>query len=350
MKRHVAGIAIASILVGATGVSAGEPLQAILADTPANLISEYGLFPKGPLGEPAANVVRYDLVTPLFSDHALKFRAVYVPTGEKIAFEPHEALRFPVGSALIKTFAFPADFRKPGEAIRVIETRLLLRRPDGWQALAYVWNEDQSDAELKVAGKKVPVEFVDREGRPVSFTYSVPNRNQCKACHDLNDEIVPLGPKARNLNRETDHGGRAFNQLEAWVDRGILADLAPLAVVERAANWADRSEPLEARARSWLDVNCGHCHRDGGPASNSGLFLDAGEADPVRLGIGKRPAAAGRGAGDRLFDIVAGEPDRSILLYRVESTEPGVMMPELGRHLADLDATALIRAWIASLR
>ena len=63
----------------------------------------------------------------------------------------------------------------------------------------------------------------------------------------------------------------------------------------------------------------------------------------------KRPAAAGRGAGDREFDIVPGEPERSILAYRVESTEPGVMMPELGRHIGDPEAVELLAAWVASL-
>jgi hypothetical protein len=63
----------------------------------------------------------------------------------------------------------------------------------------------------------------------------------------------------------------------------------------------------------------------------------------------KRPAAAGRGSGDREFDIVPGEPDRSIIVYRVQSIEPGVMMPELGRHIGDPDAVALLAEWIASL-
>jgi uncharacterized repeat protein (TIGR03806 family) len=334
----------------AAATAASEPGEAVLADPPPRLISQFGFFPDGPLAEPAAGIVRYDLATPLFSDSALKYRAVFVPAGQRIAYEPDEAFQFPVGSALIKTFAYPDDFRRPGEGVRVIETRLLLRRPEGWLALAYVWNETQTDAELKIAGKQVPVEFVDRSGNAVRFIYSVPNKNQCKGCHELNGELVPLGPKARNLNRVFDAGAGPANQLEAWRDRSILDGLPPMAEISAAPNFANANEPLDARARAWLDVNCGHCHRDGGPASNAGLNLDIAETDPVRLGIGKRPAAAGRGAGDREFDIVAGEPDRSILLYRIESTEPGVMMPEVGRHLADPEGAALIREWIASLR
>ena len=111
----------------------------------------------------------------------------------------------------------------------------------------------------------------------------------------------------------------------------------------------DEAEPLELRARSWLDVNCAHCHRPEGPASNSGLYLTFGNDDPVSLGIGKRPVAAGRAAAAGAFDIAPGDPDRSILYARVVSTEPGVMMPELGRSLPDPDAAALLRAWIEAL-
>ncbi len=350
----LAGLALGSLIMTLpASVAAAEKFAAILADPPAKFLSEYGFFPNGPLAPAAKGVVAYDLTTPLFSDRALKFRAVYVPPGKSAAYVAHEAFEFPVGSALIKTFAYPADFRSPGQNIRLIETRLLLRRPDGWLALAYLWNTEQSDAELKIAGKRVPVSFIDRDATSVQFDYSVPNRNQCKGCHGLNGELVPLGVKARNLNRTMPAPGEqgdAINQLADWENRGILSGLPEIDKVESAADWRDAFAPMESRARTWLDVNCGHCHREGGAASNSGLFLDAGQHEPVALGIAKRPAAAGRGAGDRDFDIVAGEPDRSILLYRIESTEPGAMMPELGRHLADPDGAALIREWISSLR
>ncbi|MFZ1680013.1 MAG: hypothetical protein WAT70_03245, partial [Rhizobiaceae bacterium] len=105
-----------------------------------------------------------------------------------------------------------------------------------------------------------------------------------------------------------------------------------------------------ARARAWLDVNCAHCHRREGPASNSGLFLTYDETDRTALGINKRPVAAGRATGDLEFDIVPGDPEASLLLRRVESAEAGVMMPEIGRSLVDKEAVALLRSWIATMR
>ena len=92
--------------------------------------------------------------------------------------------------------------------MRLIETRVLLRQEAGWQAWAYVWNDEQTDAALKIAGAKVDIKTIDTAGAPLAFTYSVPNKNQCKGCHAFNGEIVPLGPKARNLNGELIMGGR----------------------------------------------------------------------------------------------------------------------------------------------
>jgi hypothetical protein len=84
-------------------------------------------------------------------------------------------------------------------------------------------------------------------------------------------------------------------------------------------------------------------------ASNTGLFLDLEETRPNRLGLGKRPVAAGKGSGDLEVDIAPGHPDASILAYRMASTDPGVMMPELGRSLVHDEGLALVRAYIASL-
>ncbi len=161
---------------------------------------------------------------------------------------------------------------------------------------------------------------------------------------------MPLGPKARNLNGDLAYAGGTANQLAHWSSLNILDGAPGPADAPKVPDWRDASAPLEHRARAWLDVNCAHCHRREGPASNSGLFLTYGEQEPTALGIMKRPVAAGRGSGDRQFDIKPGDPDSSILLYRVQSTEPGIMMPELGRHIGDPDAVALLREWIAALR
>jgi hypothetical protein len=114
--------------------------------------------------------------------------------------------------------------------------------------------------------------------------------------------------------------------------------------------WNDpNTGTLAERARAWLEMNCAHCHNPAGPAQQSGLDLRMAQADLTRGGLWKSPVAAGRGSGGRWYDIVPGKPDASILVYRIASTEPGVMMPELGRRLVDEEGLALVREWIASL-
>jgi uncharacterized repeat protein (TIGR03806 family) len=308
---------------------------AILQDGYAPALSDYGFFADLKARTPTTRVMPYQLNTPLFSDYAEKQRFLYVPAGKKAAYEPSAALDFPVGSALIKTFGYEQD-----GAFKPLETRLLLHRAEGWVALPYVWNADGSDAVLKRAGTRIPVTFTDPSGKPRTISYSVPNQNQCKDCHSLAGAITPIGPKARNLN-----DGR---QLAALVGAGLL-DRAP-ADAPRLARWDDPAAPIDARARAYLETNCAHCHNPQGAASNSGLFLGWDVPDAVTRGIAKRPVAAGRGSGDRDFDIDPGRPEDSIILYRMASTDPGIAMPELGRATTHDEAIALLTRWIQGMK
>jgi uncharacterized repeat protein (TIGR03806 family) len=252
---------LALLLVSSVVLSQAAPSDsAILSKSPPKLLSEFGFFDDLKAQKPAEGVVPFQLNTPLFSDRAVKRRFVYMPQGKAAKYDAAEAFDFPVGAALIKTFAFPADYRKPDQNVRLTETRVLLRQEAGWQAWAYVWNGEQTDAMLKIAGAKVDVKTIDEDGVPLAFTYSVPNKNQCKACHAFNGEIVPLGPKARNLNRNLEYGAGAENQLAHWAAAGMLDDAASSEEAPRVADWRDAGEPVEARARAWLDVNCAHCH------------------------------------------------------------------------------------------
>ena len=106
---------------------------------------------------------------------------------------------------------------------------------------------------------------------------------------------------------------------------------------------------MSGRARAWLDVNCAHCHSPGGSARTSGLDLRLAQTDPGKIGVWKTPVAAGRGSGGRDYDIVPGKPDDSILVFRLESKEPSIMMPNVARRLVPVEAVALLREWIAGM-
>jgi len=323
---------------------------ALMQSKPAKFLSEYGLFDNGAMQSPAKGLLPYSIKVPLFSDYARKYRFVYMPMGVDAVYSADEVFNFPVGTVLVKTFAYPADFRKPEENIRLIETRLLIHQKRGWNAWAYVWHEDQTDAVLKAAGKTLPVSWVDIAGVAHSIQYAVPNKNQCKGCHTFNKKLSPIGPKARNLNYNKTYGEYTHNQLQKWTDEGYLSGLPNLEKVTEIPAIDDASAPAEARARAYLDVNCAHCHRAEGPGSTSGLFLTYGERTPSAWGYLKRPVAAGRGSGGLQYDIVPGEPDNSILLYRTQSIDPGVMMPELGRTTVHDEGITLLREWVRELR
>lgn len=300
---------------------------------PAHL-SDYGFFTDLKAHTPGERVFAYTLETPLFSDYAEKQRYLYVPAGATAGYEPDKALDLPVGAALIKTFGYQQN-----GAFRPLETRLLLHRAAGWVAVPYVWNADGTDADLKRAGTRIPVTFTDPSGASRSISYAVPNQNQCKDCHALSGAITPIGVKARYLN----HGG----QLQALVAGGML-DRAP-ADAPKVARWDDAKASLDDRARAYLEINCAHCHNPAGAASNSGLFLDWNQPDAIARGLLKRPVAAGRGSGNRDFDIAPGDAEASILIYRMESIDPGIAMPELGRATVHAEGVAMLRTWIDAM-
>lgn len=339
---------IACTLLAACGARAvsgsGPDLETILAAKPAPTLAGYGLFTDAAATQPADGVVPYDLINPLFSDHALKDRFVFVPEGETAEYSETDALGFPVGTVLVKTFSFAPDLRIPANGQYKVETRILIHKADGWEAIPYVWNEAGTEAVYAPAGKQMDISFTDPAGTPLTIRYAVPNKNQCKTCHQSGDDVLPIGPKARNLNHD---GPAGVNQLTDWQTRGMLDGVPAHPPVVPAA-W-DTALPLEARARAYLDINCAHCHKADGSASNSGLWLDWNIKSPVKLGLDKHPTAAGRGSGGHLLVIEPGHPEKSILSFRMASDEPGIAMPELGRSIVDPDGLALINEWIASL-
>ncbi|MEM7729096.1 MAG: hypothetical protein AAF311_07445 [Pseudomonadota bacterium] len=291
---------------------------------------------------PAKGSVVYGVRAPLFTDYAHKMRTVHVPQAAPVRADG--SLDFPVGSVLTKTFYYPEGeggvARAPDrgdDAVdlsthRLIETRLLVRREAGWEPVSYVWNEDETQATLKRTGAVIPLSLDGTD-----FPYVVPNENQCAGCHvsDMTTgDFHPLGATAPQF---TDRS------------RMVVAGVMRPDTFAEVASYLDEGASLDARARSYLASNCAHCHRPDGPADTSGLDLRL-EADDLReVGRCKPPIAAGSGTGGRIFSIVPGEPDASILTYRLASTQPGAMMPELGRSLAHAEGVALIRDWIAAM-
>ena len=336
-------------------VSCGTSQRTVTLDVdekPFDKLSEYQFF-TGHFASltPNEGVLPYDLITPLFSDYAEKARFVWMPPGSRArVIDQDQTLEFPVGAVLIKNFFYYLDAGNPQHGRQIVETRLLVNRQNGWDALTYVWNDFQTEAYLEIAGDVKEVIWVDNRGEVKNATFIIPNKNQCKGCHEYKKQLAPIGPKVRHLNREFGYPEGSMNQLKQWQAVGYIEPLdSEPADLPKIADWTDQQAKLSDRALAYMEINCGICHNENGPAYNSGLYLHTGTTNTNHLGFCKSPVSAGSGSGGRQYDVVPGRPDESILVYRMESLNPGEMMPELGRTVVHEEGVALIKEWISSL-
>ncbi|MEQ8315543.1 MAG: SO2930 family diheme c-type cytochrome [Gammaproteobacteria bacterium] len=297
----------------------------------------------------------------LFSDYAQKLRTLWIPEGSKASLVDGE-IEYPVGTVLSKTFYYPSDENgnpvKTDEVVaesvslsdnRLMETRLLVRRQNGWAAFPYVWNEEETEAFLRVAGSSQALDLQTPDGS-LQFSYFVPNENQCAGCHVTehpDGDMHPLGAISHQLSykRYQPDDGDLEMEIDKLVARGWL-DATPMRL--ETFSYLNDGD-LQTRALEYLKINCGHCHNPDGAADTSNLILNGEHGQLVNMGVCKPPVAAGGGAGDRLYSIVPGEPDQSILLYRMQSQEPDEMMPELGRSLVHEEGVDLIGDWIRQI-
>ncbi|MGI9432150.1 MAG: SO2930 family diheme c-type cytochrome [Myxococcota bacterium] len=331
--------------------------DAYLADCPR--LDQYGLFDGNDPRVPGPGGLPFDLTTPLFTDYTVKYRQVYLPDGTTADFSPDGPFDFPVGTIIAKTFAMPIDLTADPVEDDVIETRLLMHRPNGWAAVPYVWDPTDTEARLAIIGDVQELTWTHSDGMERTTQYGVPSKNQCTRCHVSS---APIGPRATVLNDDYDYDGDGTpeeNQLVHWEAEGKLSGLpVDLGTVDRIPVWNHNGEngtpvdgTLEERARGYLDSNCAHCHKMGGQAGSTSLWLGWDE-DPTgfNYGVCKTPIAAGIIATDgRSHDIIPGQPDASILMYRMESTLPAAAMPEIGRSVNHDEGNALVREWIAAL-
>lgn len=319
-------------------------------DTFKNTLSEMQFF----YGEiknlqPTDNVVAYELLTPLFSDYAEKARFIYFPKDSKATYTTTGVLDFPEGCVIIKNFYFFQDFRDKTKNKRIYETRLLLKRSNKWLVASYIWNTTQTEAYLNenVDGTTVPISWIDKFGISKSTDYYIPSSTDCIKCHESSGDIVPIGPKVRNINRDNIYKGVQANQLDYLSQRGFLEGMPTVGIIPKIAAYDNPATgSLELRARSYLDINCGHCHNTNGIASTSGLLLDF-EALRSEIGICK---IADRSVGSGLlYDIIPRNADSSLMVYRMHSNAEISRMPSIGRSIVHQEGIDLIREWIGSL-
>lgn len=358
---------------GAKSVNWEKVLQA-----DAEKLSEYRLFdnPCDPTKNASERGLAYDLSAPLFTDYASKYRFVFIPEGQTASYSAAETFDFPVGSVIVKTFAMPTDTSERGvEKEQIIETRLLIRKEAGWVARPYVWNAEETEASWDRTGEVVAINNLKHGNDTLSFNYGVPNQNSCTTCHQFNPNgysdavdgvdptpnvFSPIGPKARYLNSDYDYGQGPENQLQKWVNENMLSGLpSDNGDIQQAASFSDdvdlsnysgTPEQLTATAKAWLDINCGHCHRTEGQASNTAFRADFNIPWAGNEGYHGVCAVAVSGASEGSARIIEpGNASLSLLYNRLNTTESGDKMPPLGRAVIHQEGAALIEAWINSM-
>lgn len=324
-----------------------SPVVFNIEQVPYQTLSEYNFF-EGNIKDliPVYGVLPYDLISPLFSDYAHKKRFIWMPKDvSAIYVNDYSVLDFPVGTILIKNFYY--EYVLPEGNTKLIETRLMIKKEEGWVFANYKWNADQTQATFDLDGSSVSLNFMENEVQK-SVNYFIPSGSQCYTCHKSENDVgIPIGPKPQNLNKTLAYANGTMNQLDKWVEMGYLSPNYP-SNINSVVNWEDTSQPLELRARSYLDINCAHCHADNRHCDYRSMRFEFHlSSDIQNLGVCVEA--------DDIFDnsltyiVKPHSAERSILSVRLKSIAPEIRMPLLGRTTRHEEGIQLIDTWINSL-
>ncbi len=332
-------------------------------------LSETGLFASAAEHRPAAGLIPYSIVAPAWCDGAQKQWYLALPGTSQIEYEAIEfpqpapgALRgwkFPDGAVLVETISLELERGQPASRRR-IETRILHNeRLSGteevgdqyWRGYTYLWNDDQSDANLLEDPQGLDRTYTIRDpsvpGGKRQLDWHSPSRAECTVCHNMAAKYL-LGVNTLQLNRDLDYGGVVDNQLRALEHVGVFTKPlpAPPAQLPRLVDYHDASQSLDVRARSYLHANCSYCHRKWGGGNAEFQFLYTLDLDDTKA-VEIRPGQGGFYIADARV-IAPGDPYRSVLFYRMAKLGPG-RMPRMGSNEVDAKGLALIHDWIGRL-
>lgn len=342
-----------------------SPVTVNLSTVPYPKLSDYHFFVGDMKNQvPESDVLPYEPASSLFTDYAHKKRFVWIPKGMKATYDGDgNVLQLPVGSAIIKTFYY--EKVQPLNATKIIETRLMIRKADGWIFAEYVWNNDQTEAYLDMNGSNVSIDYKDENNILQSVpNYRIPNVVQCIICHKSKqmvnnvevDTYIPIGIKPQNLNFDYNYGNETKNQLTKWIEKGILQNNFSLpSEANTVIDYKDATKPLEKRVRSYLDINCAHCHQDNRHCDYRPMrfsFTESGDIQNGRANLGicvdtqdmqDFPPALSK-------IISPGNVNRSMLYYRLNTTNENFRMPLHGRTVIHTEGVNLLQQWINTLQ
>jgi uncharacterized repeat protein (TIGR03806 family) len=337
-----------------------SPVTVDLTQVPYQNLSDYHFF-EGEMKNqiPSLDVIPYEPISSLFTDYAHKKRFIWLPNGTKATYNgDDEILEIPVGAAIIKTFYY--DNVQPSNITKIIETRIMIRKSDGWIFADYVWNEDQTEAYLDLNGSTKSISWKDDNNVIRNVNYRIPNESQCIVCHKTKSyengnyvqKNIPIGIKPQNLNMLFNYGNDTKNQLTKWIELGILENNFNLPTEESTTvNYNDDSKPLEKRVRSYFDINCAHCHKENGHCDYRPMRMAFSETNNnlINMGVCVDTQDMQDFSPELSKIITPRRVDQSMLYHRLNTVDETYRMPLHGRTIIHTEGVTLIENWINSL-
>lgn len=291
-------------------------------------LSAFHLF-KGQMAQliPDSGVHLLELSATLFTDYAEKQRLIKIPQGMKMIITGDGLPVFPEGTLLIKTFYYSKEKTNPVLGRQLVETRILKLQDGQWNAGTYRWTQDQKEAVYTAESAVVPVTSKSNDGSIRKIAYHIPGKQECLSCHQSNNELIPIGPKAMNLNRTIDQNGQLINQLTALQQKGLLNLKVRLSDLTVLPSYEDTTVKLEHRARAYLEINCAHCHNPAGMAYRQSVLFKY-QTPLAKTGI----------------------PFHLQNIAERMQTEGEFHMPKMGTTVIDKEGVKLIRTWLISMQ
>lgn len=319
------------------------------------LLSDTGLFTNTATLTPSYGVLPYEVAAPGWHDGAAGQHHLALPeNGGPVEFQTTKNWMPPNGTALVQTLTLEG---------RRIESRLLLKQQNDWAGYTYVWNEAQNDASL---APKTGAD-ISAAGRP----WRVPSRAECLFCHSkqanfsltMHEFQLNAGNQLARLEAlgvlqgdaaayERDQAGRenlSLSKQASGQRTPVVSKMLPRAPdrLHRFVRADDATAPVASRARSYLGVNCAHCHALYG-GGNSVMDFDWLLPDDAMHAFDQLPQHGDLGIpGARI--IQPGDPGHSVLIPRIALRGPRQMPPAGTRH-ADPGGIAVLVEWIAGLK
>ena len=291
------------------------------ASPPAQLLST-GCFTVTTAGQPTAHpgLVPYDIVVKLWTDGAYKRRWIALPDGGTMTTSATGAWNPPVGTFIIKEFAYERTPGSPGTR-RAMETRILAKTASGWQGFSYQWNTAGTNAALLTDGEWTYDWPLDNGS---THRHLYPSRSECTSCHESSYGPL-LGLRSPQLARWVDYDGHIADQLATLAHLGV----GPGASATPFVSPHDASETWERRMRGYMAANCAHCH------------------NPDHIAVHDLRYTTPLAQTNLCPDIVPGDPAAS-KTYQLVSSRPG--MPPLGTLATDPLAIQTLGNWISGMQ